>query len=175
MHWIVRVLVPLVLLVCVNACTTVYDVTALNRQRVLQFTLGMDRSQVVSIMGTQSHSICQSKFPLPLLEGRNPENNEYCFVFYNSFLTIENPYQTKDIAINNVEYVVDYYVTGYLADGQEVSNSALTPVIFEKQVTKEFNESGMLRPFRATQREVLVGWGWRFMNQLYKGNEHAVS
>lgn len=155
-------------LIALSSCMTVYDVSSLNRQRLLRLELGMERSEVHAIMESGTRSIFQSRYPLPVPERNKQDGDDFSLAFHNTFLTITNPYKTKDLAINGVLYTVDYYVVGHIEKGSEVATADLIPLVFEFQgYDREIRASEEHVSSSMKKKDILVGWGWDFLNQLY--------
>jgi len=160
-----RILTFVLLCFALNSCSTVYDITSFNRQRLLHLTVGMPYYEVERIMGTRVHTVYESQLPFPVFEQRSPESSDWYCVFYKSFITISNPYKSEVVEYNGKQYYVDYYVTGLLRPQAEVSTSELTPLIFVKD---QASHERVAKYFELKDKEnyILLGWGWDFLNEL---------
>ena len=108
----------LVLLLCLglNGCATmsISQATALNRGNLLKLNIGVNRNEVVNIMGNQSVAARYiNSWGIP------------------TDLTINNPYRSEILQGKDKVFEVIYYVTDDKNNDGAISDDELTPLVFD--------------------------------------------
>ena len=86
------------------ATSSLYRTLEPNRLNVKKLTSGMNKDEVIKVMGTDA-------------------------IYYNG-MTIKNPYRLDVIQGVNKTYEVVYYVTTVVLDDNEISDNETTPLVF---------------------------------------------
>lgn len=101
-----------VLILSIIGCASISSVTAPNREHLLKLSLGMDKQQVLKLMGTR-----RMKVKSDLLHA----------------VIINNPYRSETLNDNDGKfYEVLSYVTDNKYDDDLVRDSDLTPLVFDR-------------------------------------------
>lgn len=108
------VLISLVLIGCVF---TSESVRSMNRTRLNQLQLGMNKQEVLKIMGTRT---IQTYSGSPL--SNYPD------------MKINNPYRSEAYTSNNRSVLILYYYTDQKRSDNAVTDDELTPIVFEDAV-----------------------------------------
>lgn len=109
-------------------------------------TLGMSRDAVHDYMGTETLTVCNGR-PLAITS-RDRELGDTYVTFRSAYTVVPNPYKTEELMHDGSSFTVDYYVTGFLDTQKDVSDDLLTPLLY--------------------WNEILVGWGWEYLEKLRK-------
>lgn len=130
-----RVIVLLVLAALISGCATVtlQSVTSLNRQNLLNLSVGMAKNKALSVMGAETKT---AKVVLHQYGNwaETPVEN----------IVINNPYRNEILkGKDNKTFEVIYYVTDVRKSDNNISDDELTPLVFDNGK--------------------LIGWGWSFL------------
>ncbi len=110
-------LLGLVILVSGCATVTVSEVTAPNRENLLKLSIGMDKAEVIKIMGAGSF--------------RSGGYNMLLGIHSKPATTITNPYRSEILQGKDKTLEVIYYVTDDKNNDGAISDDELTPLVFD--------------------------------------------
>lgn len=129
-----------------SGCASVGKVAVKNRENFLNLEKGMSRRKVCKLMN--AGHIPLANFSVPMIKTGDPIIRDTYVSFRNTFSHIDNPMKTDVVIREGKRYVVDYYLTGYVYEETEISNSDLMPIIFKDNK--------------------FVAWGWGFLRDAKK-------
>lgn len=95
----------LVLIVFLSGCATLDSIRLVNRQRLLQLSIGMSKQDVLKVMGTKTET--------------------------DGFQSINNPYRSETLRGENKTLEVLYYYTDIKKSDGAITDDELTPLVFD--------------------------------------------
>lgn len=126
----------LVVAVLISGCATVnwQSLTSINRQNLLRLSLGMTKSEALSVMGTDTKTVTVRLYKYRTWASASPVEK----------IIINNPYKNETLrGKDDKSFEVIYYVTDDKNQDGAVSDDELTPLVFDNGK--------------------LIGWGWSFL------------
>lgn len=109
-------IIPLLLLLTCIGCATASSVRSENRMNLLNLRAGMDREQVLEVMGVGERKTYDSR------------------TTWGAGETLSNPYRTEMYTAGGHHWEILYYYTDIKADDGAISDDELTPLILKDGV-----------------------------------------
>ena len=135
----------LILAVIVSGCVTLDAVRTKNRENINSLSIGMTKSEVLEIMGTETQTAHEDGFAYHMVTfGLSSAESQ----------KIPQPYKTEILQGENKTFEVLYYYTDIKNNDMVVNDNELTPLVFDG--------------------DKLIGWGLSFLQDNLKKYDIAI-
>jgi outer membrane protein assembly factor BamE (lipoprotein component of BamABCDE complex) len=101
-----KTIILLISVLFLSGCATLDSIRLVNRERLLQLSIGMTKQEVLKIMGTKRET--------------------------DGFQTINNPYRSETLQGKDKTFEVLYYYTDKKKADDAITDDELTPLVFEE-------------------------------------------